>query len=367
MVFELYYAYLHLAGGLIGSRRFAEAAEAIENARAILVDTPEFRNLADIDFMAAWLALQQSEMDRFDQYVREALALLQRTEVHACLWYVDQRILPAVLARALERGIETQQVRELIRHLALQAPPDAGPLWPWPIKVNLLGRFEVLRDDAPLESSRKPAKKPLALLKALACAGGSAASVAQLLDWLWPDSEADAAQKALDAALHRLRGLLGANDVVRLVDGRLSLDRTRVWVDAWTFESLCRQGGEAATRAAELYQGTLLPEELDAAWSVSSREKLHDSFNRLICHQATELESQQRYTEALAWYARGLEADDLVEAMYQGMMRCHLKLGRRADALATFQRLRRTLASKLRTLPSAESVALAAGAEEVTG
>ena len=76
---------------------------------------------------------------------------------------------------------------------------------------------------------------------------------------------------------------------------------------------------------------------------------------------------QQRYTDALAWYARGLEADDLVEAMYQGMMRCYLKLGRRADALAAFQRLRRTLVSKLRTLPSMESVALAAGAEAVTG
>ncbi len=366
-VFQLYYAYLHLAGGLIGSQRFGEAAEAIDQARAILLDTPEFRNLADVDFMAAWLAMQQGDMDRFDQYVRAALALLKRTEVHACLWYMDQRILPAVLGRALEHGIETQQARELIRQLALQPPPDAGSLWPWSIKVNLLGRFEVLRDDAPLESSRKPAKKPLALLKALACAGGSPIPVAQILDWLWPDSEADAAQKALDVALHRLRGLLGASDVVRLVDGRLSLDRSRVWVDAWTFESLAREGGESAKRAAELYRGALLPEDSDAVWSVSYREKLLDSFNRLICRQATELESQRRFTDALTWYARGLEADDLVEAMYQGMMRCHLKLGCRADALATFQRLRRTLASKLRTLPSAESVTLAAGAEEVAG
>jgi LuxR family maltose regulon positive regulatory protein len=187
-----------------------------------------------------------------------------------------------------------------------------------------------------------------------------------MLDWLWPDSEADAAQKALDAALHRLRGLLGANDVVKLVDGRLSLDRTRVWVDAWTFEPLAREGGESAKRAAELYRGALLPEDSDTVWSVSYREKLVDSFNRLICTQASALESQRRFSEALAWYTRGLEADDLVEAMFQGIMRCHLALGRRADALATFQRLRRTFASKLRTLPSAESVALAAAAESVS-
>jgi LuxR family transcriptional regulator, maltose regulon positive regulatory protein len=183
------------------------------------------------------------------------------------------------------------------------------------------------------------------------------------LDWLWPDSEADAAQKALDVALHRLRGLLGANDAVRLFDGRLSLDRTRVWVDAWSFESLSRETGESAKHAAELYKGALLPEDSDAVWAVSYREKLLDSFNRLICRQAAELESQRLFSEALAWYTRGLEADDLVEAMYQGMMRCHLELGHRADALAAFQRLRRTLASKLRTLPSAESAAIAAGAQ----
>jgi LuxR family transcriptional regulator, maltose regulon positive regulatory protein len=206
----------------------------------------------------------------------------------------------------------------------------------------------------------------LALLRALACAGGSSVPVTQLLDWLWPESEADAAQKALDVALHRLRGLLGARNVVRLADGRMSFDPAQVWIDAWVFESLCRQGPEAAAHAADLYRGALLPEDLDAVWSVSYREKLHDSFNRLICDQATALESRQCYPEALTWYTRGLEADDLVEAMYQGLMRCHLNLGHRADALSTFQRLRRTLASKLRTLPSTESVALAATAESAS-
>ena len=158
--FSLFNAYLRRAGGLIGQQHYKEAHEAIENALVILTHSFGYRTLADADFMAAWLAMQQGEMQRFDQHVRDALALLKRTEVHACLWSMDPRILPAVLARALTRDIETEQVRELIRHLALQAPPDAGTLWPWPIKVNLLGRFEVLRDGAPLESTRKPAKKP---------------------------------------------------------------------------------------------------------------------------------------------------------------------------------------------------------------
>jgi hypothetical protein len=28
------------------------------------------------------------------------------------------------------------------------------------------------------------------------------------LDWLWPESEADSAEKSFDVALHRLRGVL---------------------------------------------------------------------------------------------------------------------------------------------------------------
>jgi LuxR family transcriptional regulator, maltose regulon positive regulatory protein len=274
----------------------------------------------------------------------------------------------------LEHDVETQQVRDYIRYVDLRPPPDAPAQWPRPLKLFALGGFEVLREDAPLESSRKPAKKPLALLKLIVCAGGSAVPVAQILDALWPESEADAAEKAFDVALHRLRALFGVPEAIKLADARVSLDRNRVWVDAWAFEALCRPRINGATshapenyaRAAELFRGPLLPEETDAAWSVTYREKLHDAFNRLVRAQGMALEAGGDYDQALEWYARGLEADDLVEAMYQGVMRCHLQLGQRADALAAFQRPRRTLSSKPRTSPSARSAALAQQARSET-
>ena len=72
---------------------------------------------------------------------------------------------------------------------------------------------------------------------------------------------------------------------------------------------------------------------------------------------------QRMTAEMAAELSPNANAAILLEYFY----RRRLFTDRRADALATFQRLRRTLASKLRTLPSAESVALAAGAEEVAG
>ena len=365
-VFHLYFAHLHRAAGLIGQQRYQAAKQTIEDARAVLVDSSGYRNLADVDLMAAGLALAQGALEDFDRRVRAALALLKHTELHACLWYVDQRILPTLLSRALERGIERAQVREMIRTLALQPPPDAGSNWPWPIRIFLLGGFELWLDEAPLESSRKPAKKLLALLKALACAGARGLTESQLTDWLWPESEADAGRKALDISLHRLRALLGGMQFVKVGDGRIGLDRSRVWVDAWAFEAAARHTHPdpegSAEQAASLYRGALLPEDADAAWAVSYREKLRDAFNRLIRSRAESLEAQREYAEALRWYARGLEADDLAESMYQGMMRCQLGMGRLADTLATYQRLRRTLTTKLSTMPSHESVALAQAA-----
>jgi LuxR family transcriptional regulator, maltose regulon positive regulatory protein len=184
-------------------------------------------------------------------------------------------------------------------------------------------------------------------LKALACAGGKGITESQLIDWFWPESEADAARKALDISLHRLRALLGSVEFVKVGDGRIGLDRSRVWVDAWAFEAASGHAGLDDTRSTEetagLYRGALLPEDVDAVWSVSYREKLRDSFNRMIRTRAENLEAKRDYAEALRWYARGLEADDLAEAMYQGMMRCQLGMGCPADTLATYQRLRRTL------------------------
>ena len=117
---------------------------------------------------------------------------------------------------------------------------------------------------------------------------------------------------------------------------------------ATCFHRLCKACAQDARSSTGLILESkigLVLASASAAWTVSYREKLRDSFNRLICTQAAQLEPRQCHDEALTWYARGLQADDSVEAMYQGMMRCHIQLGRRADALAAFQRLRRRSAS----------------------
>ncbi|MGH8769870.1 MAG: bacterial transcriptional activator domain-containing protein [Burkholderiales bacterium] len=53
-----------------------------------------------------------------------------------------------------------------------------------------------------------------------------------------------------------------------------------------------------------------------------------------------------------------MEADDLAEELYQGLMRCYQHLHRHAEGLAVYRRLRQTLSVILNIPPSPASEAL---------
>ena len=84
-------------------------------------------------------------------------------------------------------------------------------------------------------------------------------------------------------------------------------------------------------------------------------------FVRLVKEQGMALEAVQAWSDAEQCYTKGLDADDLVESFYQGLMRCQAGLGRRAEALGTFRRMRQVLSVILGIQPSSESEALYRG------
>ena len=128
--------------------------------------------------------------------------------VNSFVW--QPAVMAKLCAKALEAGIEVDYVQSLVRkrRLVPAEPPVEIEAWPWPFKIYTLGRFEVLRDDQPLQFSGKVQRKPLALLKAIIAFGGRNVREESLLDALWPDADGDAARFALTSAIHRLRRLL---------------------------------------------------------------------------------------------------------------------------------------------------------------
>jgi DNA-binding SARP family transcriptional activator len=233
------------------------------------------------------------------------------------------------------------------------------------VRVFNFGQFRVLVDDKPLTFTRKVPKKPISLLKALIALGGRNVAMDSLVDALWPDEEGDSAHDACWLSLHRLRKLLGATDAIHLADGRMSLDPERVWTDVSAFEhalATVPDGQADATdldRALSLYKGDFLAGEPDAPWATPLRERLRGKFIHQLERHAQRLEDLGQWDQAVAWYLRGIDADPMAEAFYQGLMRCHQEQGRVAEAMSAYRRLKQTLSVTLGISPSPATEAVA--------
>jgi len=133
----------------------------------------------------------------------------------------------------------------------------------------------------------------------------------------------------------------------------LSLNPQQVWVDVWAFEEFAAQPGCAdGDRLLNLYRGGFLVDDEGEPWSVTARERLRGKFIHLLANVAQRLESASHYEHAVECYLRGLDADPAIEAFYQGLMRCYAGLGRKSEAIAAYQRLKRMLSILLAVKPS---------------
>lgn len=185
------------------------------------------------------------------------------------------------------------------------------------------------------------------------------------MDALWPEEEADSARKSLDITLLRLRKLLGRHDAIKVSDELISLNPKLCWTDVWAFEKELERIGEieshlqSASEALRLYRGNFLPADTEKSWTAKTRERLLGKFVRLMETTALQEENAGHWGQAIDLYAKGLEADDLVEPFYQGLMRCYRAMGRHADAMNAFRRLRKLLSVVLGIAPSKSTLALA--------
>jgi len=268
--------------------------------------------------------------------------------------------MPPMFSLALREGIKVEFVQRLIRMFRLKPPPDAPDLWPRPIRIHTLGRFEVEIDDKPLEFSRKVPKKTLALLKALIAYRHEDVPEQWLCDALWGDEEADAAKQVLGVTVMRLRKLLGRDEAVGQQGGKVRLDRQACWVDAWRFEAALDESmpPDRLREVLDLYAGTFLPEDDGVQWSVATRERIRGKFIHALAMHGQALEAAGDLDDAARLYIRGIDADVVVEAFHRGLMRCYRRMGRLTEAVSAYRRLRQTLSAVLGVKPSAESEAI---------
>ena len=209
--------------------------------------------------------------------------------------------------------------------------PEATTSTRAPLRVCLLGRFEVVRGDSPIPASAWRRHRPADLLKIVALSPGRAMARDALVDVLWPDKDPGSGANNLHRALYDLRQILG-DRYVDIERGRIRLDPS-VWVDVDAFEAAVQSGGpERRSLAVSLYRGDLCPDDRGAAWLASRRALLRARFSE-VAHPLARAAAERGDPSAIPLLRRILSADPASEEAHRLLVKLLAESGRRAEAL----------------------------------
>ena len=287
----------------------------LQRVRAIVRDIPNHHLEFTCLLAFADMALAHGRARPGLKALRLGLEIGRQYGYQHFLWWWPVA-LSRVCARALEEGIETDYVRTLIRERRL-TPEGPVEAWPWMFRIYTLGPFRIERHGEVLGGSGKAQRRPLELLKLLIAYGGEKVAESRIVDALWPRIDGDSAHRSFTSTLHRLRKLLGEDRAILLHEGKLTLDRRYVWVDAWAFDALAArlEAGDAAQseRLAErllaLYRGPFLADDADCAWYLPARSRLRARLARAIGRVLRQWEESGQRERAVGCYQSCLELD----------------------------------------------------------
>src|SRR5215475_6675632 len=231
----------------------------------------------------------------------------------------------------------------------------AEDLSPWRrgvMQVRLLGPVDVVADGEP-----RPVRglRRKAVLAALALHGDEVVGSSRLIDIVWGESPPSTAVTTLQNHVSYLRQLLGGNVIVTRPPGYV-LNLGEDGTDVRMAERLLREGRQAGDPghgarclqdALALWRGRPMADLAGLPWLEAQGERLD-----LLCSQVRRALFEARLAagehEALVPDLEQMVADHpLDEQTHAQLMLALYRSGWQADALAVYQRLRRTLGEEL--------------------
>ncbi len=220
------------------------------------------------------------------------------------------------------------------------------------VAITLLGGFAVSVDGTAVDPALWHRRHAASVVKVLAVAPGRRLHREQLMERLWPDvSVVDAAPRLHKAAYYARRALGDPASVVLANDAVTLFPAQNVIVDAVEFETAARaaisaQDEQLAGRAADLYAGDFLPQDLYETWTQDMRDRLGIAYRdvlrlagrwqTLVAVEPTDEDAQLRLITALA------------------------RRGDRGGALRQYERFERAMRTELGVGPSRAAVEIRA-------
>ncbi|NUQ12050.1 MAG: tetratricopeptide repeat protein [Gemmatimonadaceae bacterium] len=258
----------------------------------------------------------------------------------------------------------------------VESPPAAAPLFaqsvpaaPGPaLRVLALGPLEIQCDGVTVPITAWRAARPRELLLFLLChrAGRTRDQIALAF---WPDAAPAQIKNNFHVALHYLRKAIGRAELVLFDRERYRVNwDLGVEFDVADFETAVRDAlrqppselpAAALRDALARYRGDFLEDAGAGDWHLELRDHLRRLYVDGLLALGTHEEAASRFAEAAELNRRILTVDPLDEEASRRLMRCHARLGERAEALREFERLARVLRSEFDAEPDPATRALA--------
>ncbi len=231
--------------------------------------------------------------------------------------------------------------------------------------IGLLGTFSVTLSGDAVPDEAWRLRKAKTLLKLLALAPEQRLHADQAVELLWAERDPAAARNNLHQAIYAARraldstGLEGSRCLQLQEDVIALCPHDPVRIDVVDFEqaagSARAQRDPAAYRAAlDSYEGELLPEDRYEEWTAARRDALHE-LRLALGIELAELEAPTDRAAAIGRLREVLAEEPLHEPAHRALMRLYAGGGRRQEALAQFQELKRGLRREFEDEPDDET------------
>ena len=244
-----------------------------------------------------------------------------------------------------------------------------------PLRISMLGPFEVMRGEERIAEGEWKSKKALAVLKHMAANREKRLVPREvLMELLWPDSDPERSSKNLNMALTSLRKTLepaaprGKSAYIISSGESLYLEvGGGGWVDAELYRNKISEAKEAkaagnhdlcleALHEAEgLYRGDFLEEDLYEDWCRSERDRLKEEYLELLQDISNEYLGRCKHSEALRYVEKAIAADPGREGLSRNLMEICSKMGDRAGVERAFKRCSEYLRENFDVSPSRET------------
>ena len=235
------------------------------------------------------------------------------------------------------------------------------------MRIYLTGRLMVETSSGLLDEEQLPARQGRIAFAYLVLNRRRPVSRLELSDALWGESTPEAWEASLSALLSRLRALfrrLGIDADIAALSGSLHLSLPpELWVDVdYARNALDEaEGSMRAGRAREAWpQAAVALSILERgflhgegqAWIVRERERIHEEHVRALELLADVTLALGQPESAVRFARLCSDLEPFRESAYEREMRAEIQMGNRAEALRTYERLRKLLADELGADPS---------------